>query len=106
MNAIKCQNLKVVRTSKLFSNSTTVSCIIRAGKAEELPLPDGCVDLLTVATAVHWFDQAKFLAETSRVLKPGGCMAVVDFQLSTMTLHYDKCGDKLTNIFKEVGNTQ
>lgn len=93
-------------TSKLFLHSTAVSCIIRVGKAEELPLPDGCVDLLTVATAVHWFDQSKFLAEASRVLKPGGCMALVDFQLSTMRLHYHNCADKLTNIFEEVGNTQ
>lgn len=74
----------------------------RVGRAEELPLPDGCVDLLTVATAVHWFDQSKFLAEASRVLKPGGCMALVDFQVSTMRLHYHNCADKLTNIFKEV----
>lgn len=73
----------------------------RVGKAEDLPLPDGSVDLLTVATAVHWFDQPKFLAEASRVLKPGGCMALVDFKLSTMKLHYHNCGDKLRNIFEE-----
>lgn len=85
---------------------TAVSYTIRVGKAEDLPLPDGSVDLLTVATAVHWFDQPKFLAEAGRVLKPGGCMALVDFKLSTMRLHYHNCGDKLTSIYEEVGNTQ
>lgn len=33
-------------------------------------------------------------------------MAVIDFQLCTMSFHYQNCGDKLTHIFKEVGYTE
>ncbi|KAH8657487.1 S-adenosyl-L-methionine-dependent methyltransferase [Tricladium varicosporioides] len=33
------------------------------------------VDLLTVATAVHWFNMNKFYAEAAKVVKPGGTVA-------------------------------
>ncbi len=35
-------------------------------------LPDHSQDLVTVATALHWFDFDKFWAEVGRVTKPGG----------------------------------
>lgn len=39
--------------------------------------PEGSVDLVTVATAVHWFDLNTFYAQVKRVLrKPGGVIAV------------------------------
>ena len=40
--------------------------------AESLPFEAGTFDLLTVCMAFHWFDQAKFLLEAHRVLKPTG----------------------------------
>lgn len=40
--------------------------------AERLPLRSGSCDLVTVAAAFHWFDQAATLAEVARVLPPGG----------------------------------
>ncbi|KAI9650309.1 hypothetical protein NHQ30_000322 [Ciborinia camelliae] len=33
---------------------------------------EGSVDLITVATAVHWFDMDKFWAQVAKALKPGG----------------------------------
>lgn len=39
-------------------------------------LPDGSCDLVTVATALHWFPLEEFYAEAKRVLKPGGLLAV------------------------------
>lgn len=47
------------------------------GVAEDLPLPDGSVDLVTVAQAFHWFDAPAALAEIHRVLRPGGTLAMV-----------------------------
>lgn len=73
----------------------------RTGTAEELPFPDGSVDLLTAASAAHWFDQSRFLAEASRVLKPRGCIALFGYT-DIFTLHYGDCGDRLTNIYEEV----
>jgi ubiquinone/menaquinone biosynthesis C-methylase UbiE len=40
--------------------------------AESLPFETETFDLLTVCMAFHWFDQAKFLLEARRVLKPDG----------------------------------
>jgi SAM-dependent methyltransferase len=48
-----------------------------SGTAEEIPLPDGSVDAVTVAQAFHWFDTKPALAEIRRVLRPGGALALV-----------------------------
>ncbi|XP_070832680.1 putative methyltransferase DDB_G0268948 [Chaetodon trifascialis] len=74
----------------------------RKGMAEELPFPDGSVDLLTAASAAHWFDQARFLAEADRVLKPRGCMALLSFSDSETRHHYQDCGERLSYIYGEV----
>lgn len=47
----------------------------RVARAEDGGLPDAGVSLLTVAQALHWFDQPAFAAEAARVLKPGGVLA-------------------------------
>jgi SAM-dependent methyltransferase len=47
------------------------------GSAEEIPLPDGAVDAVTVAQAFHWFANDAALAEIHRVLAPGGALALV-----------------------------
>lgn len=74
----------------------------RKGTAEELPFPDGSVDLLTAATAAHWFDQSRFLAEAKRVLKPRGCIALLNSLASNTIIHYKTCGERLAHIYKEV----
>jgi ubiquinone/menaquinone biosynthesis C-methylase UbiE len=43
--------------------------------AEEVYFEDESVDMVTVATALHWFDHERFFAEAQRVLKPGGVLA-------------------------------
>jgi SAM-dependent methyltransferase len=47
------------------------------GTAEEIPLEDGAVDLVTVAQAFHWFDGPAALAEIHRVLRPDGRLAIL-----------------------------
>ncbi|MEO9175591.1 MAG: class I SAM-dependent methyltransferase [Gaiellales bacterium] len=47
------------------------------GIAEELPLATGCVDVVVVAQAFHWFDPEPALSEISRVLVPGGRLGIV-----------------------------
>lgn len=37
---------------------------------------DGSVDLITTATAAHWFDMPSFWRSAARVLKPGGTVAI------------------------------
>ncbi|OTB15098.1 hypothetical protein K445DRAFT_318476 [Daldinia sp. EC12] len=45
--------------------------------AEDLSgIPDGSIDLITVATAAHWFNMPAFWARAAQVLKPGGSVAI------------------------------
>ncbi len=54
----------------------------RQAPAEQSGLADGSVDLLTVATALHWFDFDRFYAEAERVLAPGGALAAWAYNLA------------------------
>jgi SAM-dependent methyltransferase len=47
------------------------------GAAEATGLPGASVDLLTAATAFHWFDPARARAEALRILRPGGWALLV-----------------------------
>lgn len=47
------------------------------GTAEETGMPERSADLITVAQAMHWFDLERTRAEFTRILKPGGCCAVI-----------------------------
>jgi ubiquinone/menaquinone biosynthesis C-methylase UbiE len=47
------------------------------GTAEELPFADGSVDVVTAATAFHWFDLDRALPEIHRVLRPDGLLVLV-----------------------------
>ncbi len=47
------------------------------GTAEDMPLPEGFADAITVAQAFHWFATPEALAEIHRVLSPGGALALV-----------------------------
>lgn len=48
-----------------------------AGQGGSPPvIADGSVDLLSAATAAHWFDMDRFWPRAARVLKPGGTVAL------------------------------
>lgn len=56
------------------------------GSAEELPFPDGSVDLLVSSLSLHhWPDHAAAAAEARRVLRPGGRLLAYDFRFVSMT---------------------
>lgn len=47
------------------------------GNLAELPLPDGAVDIVVNFQVIeHLWDQAQFIAECARVLRPGGLLMV------------------------------
>lgn len=47
--------------------------------AEQLPLGDGTVSLLTAAQAAHWFDLPQFYAQAQRVLCADGVIALISY---------------------------
>ena len=57
--------------------------------AEQAPLANGSVDLVTVAQALHWFRLAEFFAEAHRVLRPRGVLAVWTYHLFSVTPDID-----------------
>lgn len=47
------------------------------GTAEDIPLDDESVDVLTIGQAFHWFSNLESLAEMARVLRPSGGLAMM-----------------------------
>jgi len=58
-------------------------------RAEDSGIEPDSVDLVTVAQAIHWFDQPAFHAEVERVLKKGGVVAVWAYGLLQITPEID-----------------
>ncbi len=47
------------------------------GRAEATTLDDNSVDLVAAGQAFHWFDAAASRIEFGRIVRPGGCVALV-----------------------------
>ncbi|XP_071756920.2 putative methyltransferase DDB_G0268948 [Centroberyx gerrardi] len=69
--------------------------------AEELPFGDGSVDLVTAMSAFHWFDRPRFLQEAHRVLKPRGCLALLNYTMDMELSFPDCCSHTLNQVCKE-----
>ncbi|KAI0133432.1 S-adenosyl-L-methionine-dependent methyltransferase [Hypoxylon sp. NC0597] len=72
----------MINTARSSSEFVTSPIRFKVSAAEVLgadiepPITDGSVDLLTAATAAHWFDMERFWSSAARVLKPGGTVAL------------------------------
>lgn len=62
----------------------------RVEQAEETTIPAGTVDLITVGTAVHWFDFERFYDEVRRVGKPSAILAVWTYHLPHIEPELDR----------------
>lgn len=69
--------------------------------AEELPFADSSADLMTAMSAFHWFDRPRFLKEAHRVLKPRGCLALLNYTIDMELSYQDCCSQTLNDICKE-----
>ena len=62
----------------------------RVAKSEQSSLEDRSVDLVTVASAMHWFDLEKFYAEARRVIRPGGMLAAWTYHVGYVEPPFDR----------------
>lgn len=67
----------------------------RSAKAETSGIEDGQIDLVTVAQALHWFEQDRFHAEVRRVARPGGIVAAWCYELFTISPTIDAVIERL-----------
>ncbi|CAG8099512.1 unnamed protein product [Penicillium salamii] len=61
--------------------------VCSSAEALECDVVDGTVDLITAATAAHWFDMPRFWERAGRLLRPGGSVAL--WTTSTEGVHAD-----------------
>ncbi len=85
---------KVIATdpsAKQIENAIPFSNVeYRVAPAEDSGLPADSVDLLTAATAAHWFEHDKFYAEANRVLKNNGVIALWTYSLAHISPEIDE----------------
>jgi ubiquinone/menaquinone biosynthesis C-methylase UbiE len=63
--------------------------------ADRMPLPDGSVDLVTVASAFHWLDFPRFYAEVRQVAKPDGVLAAWGYKVPSVNPKVDAAVQRL-----------
>jgi SAM-dependent methyltransferase len=83
----------MINNARFLAGASSTSEPIRfeISTAEDLgsclspPVEDSSVDLITAATAAHWFDMARFWPRAASVLKPGGTAAL--WTTGSMCMH-------------------
>jgi demethylmenaquinone methyltransferase/2-methoxy-6-polyprenyl-1,4-benzoquinol methylase len=74
------EEMLAVGREKISSIGAAEIITLQAGDAEDLPFPDNTFDAVTVAFGIRNFENLGLgLSEMSRVLKPGGTAAILEF---------------------------
>jgi len=84
-------------TSQIEHAAVHPKITYKVATAENSGLETGSVDLITVATAIHWIDTDKFYPEVRRILKSGGVIAVWVYGNSTVEPEIDKVFERFLN---------
>ncbi len=72
----------------------------RVATAESSGIDPACVDLVTVAQALHWFNMEAFFKEVMRILKPGGVIAVWGY--GQLHVDDDEVNKAVQHLYEEV----
>lgn len=73
----------------------------RVAGYEDSGLGRWSADLVTVASALHWFDLDRFYTEVRRVLRPGGVLAAWTYHVGHMAPPFDKLfGDFMRDVLR------
>lgn len=71
----------------------------RIGTAEDLPVEDSAADLIAVGSALHWFDQERFLVEASRVARPEAWLVVYDHWFTARMQEHEGFVDWIRDVY-------
>lgn len=71
----------------------------RLATAEQSGLADSSVDLITVGQAFHWFNEALFMSEARRVLRPEGVLAIWCYELCSVS---DECDAIVDCLYRDI----
>ena len=71
----------------------------RVATAEQSGLAGSSVDLITVGQAFHWFDEALFMAEARRVLRPEGVLAIWCYELCEVN---EECNTVVDRLYRDI----
>ncbi|GAA0990419.1 class I SAM-dependent methyltransferase [Subtercola frigoramans] len=77
VTAVEPDPVMRTRLTDTFGSSYGTALSAVDGTAEALPVAAACADLVTFAQSWHWVDVTRASAEASRVLRPGGTLALV-----------------------------
>ncbi|KAM3849205.1 putative methyltransferase, partial [Diretmus argenteus] len=69
--------------------------------AEQLPCADSSVDLVTAMSSFHWFHGPRFLQDAHRVLKPRGCLALLNYTMDMELSRPGCCSHTLNQVCRE-----
>lgn len=72
----------------------------RVAMAESSGIRPNCIDLVTVAQALHWFNVESFFGEVARVLKPDGVVAVWSY--GRLIVDDDRVNAAVQHLYEEV----
>jgi len=91
--------------TKHFTTWLPASCNFipspRVSPGEFLPIEDNSVELIQVATALHWLDHEEFYRECDRVLVPGGVIAAFTYKFDFEVINHPN-SNQLYLILSEV----
>lgn len=73
-----------------------------AATAEQLPIADRSVDLVTVAQALHWFDLPTFYAEVRRIARPRALVAAWSYGLMRIAPAIDEV---VAHLYRDIVGT-
>lgn len=73
----------------------------KCASSEKIPFPNSSFDLILIGSAWHWMSPDRSLEEIHRVLKPGGCVFIFEYQFPKC-VEYSELNNWIRNRFNTV----
>ena len=87
------------------SSRADLACVLAEADATRMPLPDGCLDLITIAYGFRNLANYRRAAqEFTRLLAPGGCLAILEFSTPTSRIWRGLFETYFRHVLPRLGN--